>query len=91
VVAYIDANDQRKLIAELEGVQSALQDVFAKLKPLDSRDERVTRTEAALAAVTRLLWTMTSGPGGVGPPMPVTAILRPFRSPYLVKKEAQGA
>ena len=77
MISYITADEQRQIRSELESVQRVMQTVFSRLKPLNRSDERVTRTESALAAIERLLWAMTSGPGRLGPSVPVQAILKP--------------
>jgi len=76
MISYITADEQRQIRSELESVQRMMQTVFSRLKPLDRSDERVTRTEMALAAIERVLWAMTSGPGRLGPSVPVQAILK---------------
>jgi hypothetical protein len=91
MISYITADEQKQIRLELEEVQGILQTVFARLRPLDRSDERVVRTEAALASIERVLWTMTSGPGRMGPAVPVRAILPPAVSLYLVSKEARRA
>jgi hypothetical protein len=88
MISYIRADDQRKIRSELEEVQRIMQTVFSRLNPLERSDERVTRTEAALAAVERVLWTMTSGPGRLGPKFPVHAILK---VPAAIRSVAKGA
>src|SRR5689334_10102180 len=75
MLSYVTADDQRRIRSELAQVESLLQTVFARLKNLDRRDERVTRTESTIAALQRLLWTMTSGPGRLGDPIKVQPIL----------------
>jgi hypothetical protein len=71
----ITADDQRKIKSELEDVRRIMRTIFLRLKSLDRGDIRVTRTEAALAAIERVLWTVTSEPGGVGRSAPIHAIL----------------
>ena len=55
MISYITADEQRQIRSELESVQRMMQTVFSRLKPLDRSDERVTRTEMALAAIERVL------------------------------------
>lgn len=75
MVSYITADEQRNIRSEIEEAQRILQRVFLHLKPLERTDDRVTRTEQAVSAIERLLWTMTSGPGRLGPAAKVRAIL----------------
>jgi len=91
MISYITADEQKQIRLELEEVRGILQTVFARLRPLDRSDERVIRTEAAIAGIERVLWTMTSGPGRLGPSVPVRAILPLPVSLRLVPKEAERA
>jgi|ERR1700761_994103 len=76
MISYITADDQRKIRSELEQARNILHKIFSRLKPLERSDERVTRTEAALASIERALWAMTSGPGRLGPAVRIDAILK---------------
>lgn len=75
MISYVTADEQRAIRSDLEQVERILMEVFERLKPLSRDDERVTRTECALASLKRLFWVMTSGPGRLGPAMKQEAIL----------------
>lgn len=77
MISYIPADEQRAIRSEMEQAKRILQQVFLRLNPLDRADERVVRTEQVLSALERVLWTMTSGPGRLGPPVKVRAVLTP--------------
>ena len=76
MISYITADEQRTIRSEIEHARHLLEKVFLRLSLLERTDDRVTRTEQALSALERTLWTMTSGPGRLGPPAKVHAILR---------------
>jgi hypothetical protein len=75
MISYIPADEQRTIMCEIEEARNLVQQVFLRLKPLARTDQRVTRAEEALSALERLLWTTTSGPGRLGPPTTIRAIL----------------
>jgi hypothetical protein len=91
MTSYILADDQRKIRSDLEEAQRIMHTVYSRLKPLCRSDERVTRTEDALAAIERVLWAMTLGPGRLGPATRIHAILKVPASLYSVSKGAQRA
>jgi hypothetical protein len=91
MISYITADEQRKIRAELEQAQNILCIVFSRLKPLARSDERVTRTEAALASLQRALWAMTSGPGRLGPAVRIQAILKVSNAARLLEESAESA
>ncbi len=91
MISYITADDQRKIRSELEKAKHILHTIFSKLNPLDRSDERVRRTEAALAAIERALWAMTSGPGRLGPAVRIHAILKVPAPLHSVSKDAESA
>ena len=72
---YITSDDPTKIRSELEEVQRAMQRIFSRLKSLGKNEISVTRAEAALAAIERVLWTVTSEGGGLSPSVPIRAIL----------------
>ncbi len=75
MISHIAGDNQRKIRSELEQAQRILHTICSRLKPLDRSDERVQRTEAALAAVERALWAMASGPDSIGPAAKIRAIV----------------
>jgi hypothetical protein len=91
MTSYIPVDDQKTIRSELEAVQRRMRIVLSRLGPLDRNDVRVTRTEAVLAAIERTLWAMTSGPGRLGPEMPVQAILKVPAPLFVVSKGANRA
>jgi hypothetical protein len=80
MTSYITADDQRKIRSELAEIDAILQTILTRLTPLEKHDERVIRTQEVIAALQRLLWAMTSGPGRLGPAVKIEAILDSFLS-----------
>lgn len=91
MTSYVTADEQRKIRSELEQVQHIMQTILERLNPPDRTDERVTRIEATLAAIERALWTMTAGPGRLGPAVRIRPILRIPASFSPVPKGGQSA
>ena len=67
MTSYITMDEQRTIRSEVEHAMRITQQILWRLDPLERSDERISRTEQALAALERLLWTTTSGQGRGGP------------------------
>ena len=87
MICNILADDQRTIRSDLEQIQRVMHGILAQMKHLDRTDERVRRSEAALASIERVLWAMTAGPGRLGPAVKIHSILTLPTHLYSVPKE----
>lgn len=77
---YLSADEQRTIRAELDQVGRILERVLSRLAPLDPNDDRVSRTECALASLKRLYWSMSNGRGRLAFPAKIEPVLTPSLS-----------
>lgn len=76
--AHLSADEQRKIRAELDEIGRILENILARLAPLDRNDDRVSRTECVLASLKRLYWSMSNGRGRLSFPVKIESVLKSY-------------